>query len=71
MIRLKKELSIIIDNTRKTYTNTSYDVTIIEIREEDKIDKKSFFDIDKQIFQEDSIKIFKNRQFFCYTIQRG
>ena len=40
-----------IDESRKTYTNEDYDVTIIEIKEKDKIDKNSFFDIDNQLFK--------------------
>ena len=39
-----KDYNILIDNTRKTYTNDNYDVKIIEIKEDDKIDEKSFFD---------------------------
>ena len=66
-----KELSIIIDNTRKTYTNESYDVTIIEIREEDKIDEKSFFNFDNQIFEEDAIEKFKNCQIYLLHYPKG
>ena len=66
-----KEFSIIMDNSRKTYTNESYDVTIIEIREEDEIDEKSFFNLDNQIFKENAIEIFKIAKFICCIIQRG
>ena len=53
----EKEFNILMDN-RKTYTNESFDVTIIEIKEDDTIDEKSFFDLDKQIFQEKCINIY-------------
>ena len=42
--------SITIDNSRRTYTSEEKDVTIIEIRTKaDKIEEKSFFEIDKEI----------------------
>ena len=40
----ENEFNIVIDNNRKTYTNDYFGVTIIEIKEEDKIDEKSFFE---------------------------
>ena len=55
-----KEYDILIDNKRKAYTNESYDVTIIEIKKEDKIEENSFFELDKQIFKENPNKIFRN-----------
>ena len=67
----EKEFNILIDNSRKTYTNLSFDVTIIEIKENDNINEKSFFDLDKQIFQEDCINIFKNRQIFLLHYPKG
>ena len=66
----EKEFNIVIDNNRKTYTNDFFDVTIIEIKEGDKIDEKSFFEIDKQIF-EDSIDSFKNRQICLLHYPKG
>ena len=59
-----QEYEILIDNTRKTYTNDYYDVTIIEIKEGDGIEQKSFFNLDPQIFEKDSVSKFKNRQIF-------
>ena len=38
-----KNYKILVDESRKTYTNESYDVTIIEIKFDDNIDEKSFF----------------------------
>ena len=40
------KFTILIDNTRKVYTNVKYDITIIEIKESDKLDINSFLDID-------------------------
>ena len=66
-----KEYNILIDNTRKTYTNKSYDVTIIEIKEKDEIDEKSFFNIDEQIFKEKTCEIFRNCQIFVLHYPKG
>ena len=63
--------SILIDNTRKAYTNEYYDVTIIEIKKDDKIDEKSFFEIDKKIFEENANKIFKNCQIYLLHYPKG
>ena len=59
-----KEFNILIDNTRKTYTNELYDVSIIEIKKDDKIDVDSFFDLDRQIFQKNIREIFRNSEIY-------
>ena len=66
-----EEYNIPIGNDRKTYTDESSDVTIIEIKENDKIKKNSFFNLDEQIFKENSIKIFKNCQIFLLHYPKG
>ena len=60
-----------IDETRKKYTNEEYDITMIEIKEKDKLDKKSFFDIDNQIFEENPKKTFQNMQIFLLHYPKG
>ena len=67
----EKDYNILIDNTRITYTSELYDVTIIEIKKEDKIEDNSFFDLDKQIFKENSFKFFKNCQIFLLHYPNG
>ena len=67
----EKEYKILIDNDRKTYTNESYDVTIIEIKEDDEIDKKSFFKLDEEIFKKTSSKIFQNCQIYLLHYPHG
>ena len=62
---------ILIDNSRKTYTDVSYDVTIIEIREEDKIDENSFFELDKNIFKDNAYEKFKNCQIYLLHYPKG
>ena len=66
-----KEFNILIDNNRKTYTDESYDVTIIEIKEEDDVNEKSFFDLDKQIFDENVSEIFRSHQVYLLHYPKG
>jgi hypothetical protein len=66
-----KYYNILIDKSRKAYTNESYDVTIIEIKEKDKINEKSFFDLDRQIFEENSDEIFRNTQIYLLHYPKG
>ena len=54
---------ILIDESRKVYTNEEYDITIVEIKKEDKIDNISFFEIDNRIF-ENPIENFRKEQIF-------
>ena len=44
---------ITIDSSRKTYTNEKYDITIIEIKNNDKINSDSFLNVDENIFGEE------------------
>ena len=66
-----KDYKILIDEERKTYTNKAYDVTIIEIKKDDKIDQKSFFDLDKQIFKDNPIEIFRRNQIYVLHYPKG
>ena len=60
-----------IDKSRKTYTNKQYDITIIEIKQNDNLDKIDFFDIDKRIFNENPNEIFKNEQIYLLHYPKG
>ena len=66
-----KFYNILIDNSRKTYTNEKYDVTFIEIKIDDKIDEKSFFNLDKQIFKENATEIFANYEIVLLHYPKG
>ena len=46
----EEKYEIEIDKERKIYTSEIYDVTIIEIKDEDKLNKESFFEIDDNIY---------------------
>ena len=58
------------NETRKIYTNKKYDITIIEIGENDKLDKISFFDIDNQVFENNN-EIFRNKQIYLLHYPKG
>ena len=67
IMNLNFNLKIIIDNSRKIYTNSKYGVTIVEIKKneyENIIDNTSFFEIDDDIFGDDLNK-YKNKLIFC------
>ena len=66
-----KNYEIKIDDSRKTYTSKEYDVTIIEIKQSDKLDKNSFFDIDDLIFNENVIEEFRNKQIYLLHYPKG
>ena len=66
-----KNYEIKIDDSRKTYTNEDYDVTIIEMKEKDKIDKNSFFDIDSEIFKENVIETYRDKQIYLLHHPKG
>ena len=66
-----KHYQILIDESRKIYTNEKYDITIVELKESDKIGRDSFFDIDNRIFKENSNEIFRNSQVFLLHYPKG
>ena len=67
----EKFFNILIDNKRRTYTDKNFDVTIIEIKEDDKIKDDSFFDLDKQIFLENVKDIFRGCQIYLLHYPKG
>ena len=67
----KTYYEIEIDELRKIYTDEKYDITIIEIKKNDKLDEISFFDIDDRIFEENPNKIFKNMQIYLLHYPKG
>ena len=60
-----------IDDSRKVYTNKQYDVTMIELKPKDNIDKNSFFDVDNRIFNENSKELFINQQIYLLHYPKG
>ena len=63
-IRLNEEEKIIeINENRILYSNEDYNITIIEIKPEDKINH--FLDIDEQIFRENRNEYFTGKSLYC------
>ena len=46
------------------YTNYEYDVTIIQLKEKDNLDKILFFDIDEQIFEDNYRERYRNKEIY-------
>ena len=66
----KKQLEIIIDENRKTFTSKEFDITIIEIRKNDGLNKDSFLEIDNKIFN-DKIDIFQQNSIYLLHYPKG
>ena len=58
------KFSIYIDESRKTYTNEKYDITIIEINIKDKLDINTFLEIDDSIYKENPYEYLKARSIY-------
>ena len=67
----KKSYKILIDESRKIFTNEKYDLTIIEMKKNDGLNKNSFFDLDNQIFNDNAKIIFKNEQIYLLHYPKG
>jgi len=61
----KKDIEL---DKRRIYFNDKYDITIIEIKNSDKI-KVNYLKIDEKIFEDNSNYIMKMNQYIFYTIQ--
>ena len=65
-----KEFEITIDEYRKIYTNENLDVTVIEIKEKDGLNKESFLEIDENILKENT-KNFNNISIYLLHFPKG
>ena len=59
---------ILIDITRKVYSNKIYDITIIEVEKRDNLDINSFLEIDLDFYKEEIYKSIKKNSIYliCY-----
>ena len=64
----KIERNILIDKTRKIFTDENMDATILEIKEEDNINNK-YLDIDENIFDEKLSKKIYEKDKIIYSLQ--
>ena len=62
---------ILIDNKRKTYTNKNFDTTIIEILENDGLDKESFLETQPFNMNENIEKTLKNKKTYIIHYPLG
>jgi len=67
--RIKYE--ILMDESRKKFINEKYAITIIEIKENDKLNNIKYFDIDNRLFKENSKEIFTNESIILLHYPRG
>ena len=67
----KNFYEIKIDKFRKVYTDKTYDITIIELKEQDKLENISFFDIDNRIFREDFKELLLNEKIILLHYPQG
>ena len=63
--------SILIDNSRKTYTNEMFDVTIIEIKKSDNINNNLFLDIDFEFYESNQREKYDNAYIYMLRDNLG
>ena len=57
-------MDILIDYTRKAYTNEKYDITIIEIKKTDNLNFSDFLEIDENIYNDDLNDTYKQKSVY-------
>ena len=69
----KKKYYLILDNSRVIYTSQSQhnDISIIEIRKEDHINKKYFLDIDENIYNEGIKEYYREKDIYILHNEKG
>ena len=67
----KFSFEIIIDDFRKIYTNQDFDVTIIEIKDNDNLDMNSFLELDDQIFKDNPNDLFRGKSIYLIGHPKG
>ena len=60
----KEKYEIEIDEDRKVYSNEEYDITIIEIKDNDGLKLDSFLEIDNNIFKDNFEELYKNESIY-------
>ena len=62
---------ILFDNNRKTYTNKDYDITMIELRQNDGIEGFLFLEIDDNTFMEKPNDYYPNKSIYLIHYPNG
>ena len=65
----KEAIKIDLFIERKVYLNKEYDITIIELKDEDKI--KDYLELDDNLFKDNSEIIYKNKSIYTLHYQNG
>ena len=63
----KETKTIDLSIERKTYFNKDYDIALIELKDKDKI--KDYLELDDNLFQDNSEKIYKNQSIYTLHYQ--
>lgn len=66
-----KNLEIVINNSRKTFSSEKYDVTIIEMKQNDGIPLDSFIEIDKDIYKDNFKEIYNKKSIYLLHYANG
>ena len=67
----KKAVKILIDESRKIYSNEEYDITMLEIRQSDGLDIERFLEIEENIFSQNSNEKIKNELVYLLSYPKG
>ena len=67
----KLSYKITIDNNRRKYTSSIYDITMIEILPKDNFDYISFLNLDRGILENKSIHIYEKEPIYLIQYSRG
>ena len=67
----KIEKEFIIDETRKTYTNEEYDITIVEMKKEDNLNFNQFLEIDENIFELEKYDNYRQKSIYLIYYPNG
>ena len=65
----KKTITINLSIERKTYFNKDYDITLIELKEEDEI--KNYLELDDNLFKDNSEIIYKDKSIYVLQYPNG
>lgn len=67
----KHYFSFTIDDSRITYTNKDFDITIIEIKATDNLDINSFLEVDQNIYDINALDYYKKRSIYLLHYPLG
>ena len=66
-----KHVKIIINKLRKIYVNNDYDISIIEIKNNDDINENNLLELDENIYNQNIYNIYRGKQIYILHIPKG